>query len=154
MTQSIFAGLDWGLVIYAALMAAVMSTMMTLRARNAQRAAGQTLTPWTTLIPDTVVGMITGTALALGVPDLVPRLGSISGITLLAGAGGVLGPQVWDLVVRDGRGLLVRWLAGLVKSPTVTQWAEQHTATPPTTGGEHVNTQVQPDPAAVPGPQP
>lgn len=98
MQHSIFAGLDVWVIGYAAFMATLVSVLTTLRSRNAQRARGLPLSPWWTLIPDTGLGSIAGTFLAIGVPTHVPLLNNFSGVGFLAGAGGAAGPYLWDLL--------------------------------------------------------
>ncbi|MDO4264604.1 MAG: hypothetical protein Q4C67_10445 [Deinococcus sp.] len=112
-----FAAVDLRVVAYAAFMSALISVLMTARARNAQAARGLPLTPWRTLIPDVGIGALTGTLLALGVPPHVPWLNTVSGIGFLAGAGGVLGPKLWDLLSKDGVGLLLGYLGSTLAGP-------------------------------------
>ncbi|GGR39748.1 hypothetical protein [Deinococcus ruber] len=116
-TDSIFKHLDWSVVLYAAGMATLMSLLLTLRARNLQRAAGLPLSPWPTMIPDTLIGTVTGVLLAVGVPLLYKPLNTFSGVGLLAGAGGALGPKIWDLISARGLNLGLTWLASSVAGP-------------------------------------
>jgi hypothetical protein len=102
MQHSIFAGLDLWVVLYAAGMAFVASGLTTWRNRNAQRLKGLPLSSWLAAIPDTLVGMLIGTALGVFVPPHVPALNNLSGVTLLCGGGGILGPKFWDLISSKG----------------------------------------------------
>jgi FtsH-binding integral membrane protein len=109
--RSIFKNLDWQVVLYAASMAIVMSIVMTWRARNHQKAAGLALASWTSLVPDTIIGTITGTVAAIGVPLVVPVLQTFLGVTACAGVGGVLGPKLWDFIQGNGMGIFKAWIA-------------------------------------------
>jgi hypothetical protein len=91
MQHSIFAGLDLWVVLYAAGMAFVASGLTTWRNRNAQRLKGLPLSSW-----------LAGTALGVFVPPHVPALNNLSGVTLLCGGGGILGPKFWDLISSKG----------------------------------------------------
>ena len=109
---SLLADVDWPVMVYAAGMATLMSVLVTLRARNLQRAAGQPLTGWTAVIPDTLLGGLIGVMFALAVPELVKSLKTFAGVTLLAGVGGVLGPRVTDWVALHGIDIALDWLSG------------------------------------------
>ena len=102
MQHNIFQGLDLWVVLYAAGMAFIASGLTTWRARNAQRLRGLPLSSWLTAIPDTLAGTFIGTALGVLVPPHVPALNNLSGITLLCGTGGILGPKFWDLISSKG----------------------------------------------------
>ncbi|ULH17332.1 hypothetical protein MF271_19270 (plasmid) [Deinococcus sp. KNUC1210] len=115
--HSIFQGLDLSVILYAAGMAALISVLTTWRSRNAQRARGLPLSPWLTVIPDMLIGTITGVIFALVGPVLYKPLHSLAGITTLAGAGGVLGPKIWDLISARGLDLGLTWLASAVAGP-------------------------------------
>ena len=104
MDHSIFSGLDLYVVLYAAGMAFVASGLTTWRNRNAQRLQGLPLSSWLTAIPDTLAGMLIGTAAGVFVPPHAPILDNLSGVTILCGGGGILGPKLWDLV-NSSRGL-------------------------------------------------
>ena len=107
---SLLAGVDWLVVGYAFGMATLMSVLVTLRARNLQRAAGQALTSWSAIIPDTLLGGLIGVMFALAVPELVKSLKTFAGVTLLAGVGGVLGPRVTDWVALHGIDIALDWI--------------------------------------------
>lgn len=147
-----FTGLDLQVVAYAAFMSTLVSILMTARTRNAQSARGLPLTPWRTLIPDVLIGTITGTLLALGLPPHFPWLNNVSGIGFLAGAGGVLGPKLWDLISRDGMGLLLGYLSTALAGPlsTLAEAAQAKAApTTPTEAGDHdEDPQHRPPPTA------
>lgn len=108
---SLLAGVDWLVIGYAAGMATLMSVLVTLRARNLQHAAGQPLTPWTAIIPDTLLGGLIGVMAALIVPEFIKSLRTFAGTTLLAGVGGILGPRVTDWVGSHGLSLALDWVA-------------------------------------------
>lgn len=114
MTQSsILSAVDWHLVAFAAAMGAVASLLMTWRARNAQQARNLPLTPWGTVIPDTLLGSFTGTFGSLLISSLYRPLRTFEGIALLAALCAVLGPQVWDWISRNGRDTLLDWAASV-----------------------------------------
>ena len=108
---SLLAGVDWRVMAYAAGMATLMSVLVTLRARNLQRAAGHPLTSWSTVIPDTLLGGLIGVIAAIVIPELYRPLRTFAGVTLLAGVGGVLGPRVTDWVAQRGLDTLLDWAA-------------------------------------------
>lgn len=135
MTQpSVFAGLDLGTVLYAAFMATLISLIMTLRERNRQAAQQLPLTPWRTVIPDTVLGTITGTACALGLPMVWPSLHNVVAVGVLAGAGGVLGPKVWDLISTNGLQVGLQAIAESAAGPLAKLARAAATASAPKTG--------------------
>ena len=107
---SLLAGVDWPVMVYAAGLATLMSVLVTLRARNLQRAAGQPLTSWSTVIPDTLLGGLVGVMLATIAPEVYKPLRSFAGVTLLAGVGGVLGPRVTDWVGTHGMETALDWI--------------------------------------------
>lgn len=113
----LFDSIDWSAVAYAAFMATLISVLMTVRQRNLQAAAGKPLSPWRTVIPDTLIGTVTGTLLALGVPAKWPALHTVSGIGFLAGAGGLLGPKIWALVASSGLQIGLKAAAGALAGP-------------------------------------
>lgn len=114
---SLFGSIDWSAVAYAAFMATLISVLMTVRQRNLQAAAGKPLSPWRTVIPDTLIGTVTGTLLALGVPAKWPELHTVSGIGFLAGVGGLLGPKIWALVASNGLQIGLKAAAGAFAGP-------------------------------------
>ena len=102
MDHSIFSGLDLYTVKYAAGMAFMVSGLNTWRNREAQRLKGARLSSWLSAIPDTLAGMLIGTGLGVLVPPHVPLLENFSGVTVLCGIGGILGPKFWDLISSKG----------------------------------------------------
>ncbi|WP_407543764.1 hypothetical protein Q0M94_28595 (plasmid) [Deinococcus radiomollis] len=112
MDHSIFSGLDLWVVYYASGMAFVTSGLTTWRARNAQRLKGLPLSSWLTAIPDTLAGMLIGTALGVFVPPHVASLDNLSGVTVLCGGGGILGPKLWDLISNRGLSAALSLLPG------------------------------------------
>lgn len=136
MTQpSVFAGLDLGTVLYAAFMATLISLVMTLRERNRQAAQQLPLTPWRTAVPDTILGTVTGTAFALGFPMVWPSLHNVVAVGVLAGAGGVLGPKVWDLISTNGLQVGLQAIAESAAGPLAKLARAAATASAPKTGG-------------------
>lgn len=137
---NVFAAVDLSVVLYAAFMATLISLLMTARDRNRQRAQGLPLSPWLTVVPDTLIGTTTGTLLALALPERIPQLNSVSGIGFLAGFGGVAGPKLWDLISKDGLGIVLKTLAGALSGPLASlakaASAAAATSTPPTEAKE------------------
>jgi hypothetical protein len=110
-SPSLLAGVDWMVIAYAAGMATLMSVLVTLRARNLQQAAGNPLSSWVSVIPDTLLGGLIGVMFALLIPEFVKALKTFAGVTLLAGVGGVLGPRVTDWVGLHGMETVLDWAA-------------------------------------------
>lgn len=108
---SLLQNVDWLILGYAAGMATLMSILVTLRARNQQAATGKPLSSWASVIPDTLLGGLIGVMFALFIPELVKSLKTFSGITLLAGVGGVLGPRVTDWIGLHGLEAALDWAA-------------------------------------------
>ncbi|UQN04875.1 hypothetical protein [Deinococcus sp. QL22] len=100
MTPSIFAAVDWYLVLYAAGMGAVMSLLMIWRERNAQKSCNLPLSPWTALIPDALIASFSGTFAALR---------TFEGIGFISALAGVLGPPLWDWIKLNGKDTLFEW---------------------------------------------
>lgn len=125
-TPDIFSGLDPRLLIFSALTAAVMNLLMTLRARNRLVLSGQPVPPLhvDALIVDMLLGTVVGVGLALGVPEIVPRLHNFTGALMLSGVGGILGPKVLDTVVSDGLDILLDALARIIGGP-LKSWADK-----------------------------
>ena len=117
--SNVFAAVDPHVVLYSAFMATLISLLMTARDRNRQRVQGLPLSPWLTVVPDTLIGTLTGTLLALALPERISQLNSVSGIGFLAGFGGVAGPKLWDLISKDGLGIVLKALAGSLSGPLV-----------------------------------
>lgn len=118
MTQPAFlAAVDWSLVAYAAGMGALMSLLMTWRTRNAQKARDLPLSPWTTLIPDTLIAMVTATLGTLGITAKFPALRTFEGVGLVAAALAVLGPQLWDVITTSGKDAVLTWAAKSLGGP-------------------------------------
>ncbi|UQN06266.1 hypothetical protein [Deinococcus sp. QL22] len=113
MTQSIFAAVDWYLVLYAAGMGAVMSLLMTWRERNAQKSRNLPLSPWTSLIPEILIASFTGTFTALMVAARFPALRTFEGVGFVAAVAGVIGPAVWDWIRANGRQTLLEWAGSM-----------------------------------------
>ena len=126
MDHSIFAGLDLWVVGYAAGMALTASGLTTWRNRNAQRALGQPLSPWLSAIPDTLAGMLIGTGLGVFVPPYVHLLDNLSGVTMLCGGGGILGPKLWDLVSSKGLNVVLTSISGPLIGPLAKALAAQN----------------------------
>lgn len=112
-TSSIFASLDLWVVGYAAGMALVASGLTIWRARNAQRLQGLLpLTHFGGAIPDTLTGMVVGTFLGVLGPGIWKTLDNLTGISLLAGLGGIVGPKLWDLLSSKGLGIALNAIPG------------------------------------------
>lgn len=126
MNHSIFDGLDLWVVLYAAGMALVASGLTTWRARNAQRQQGLPLSPWLAAIPDTLAGALIGTGLGVLVPPHVPVLDNLSGITVLGGSGGILGPKLWDLISSKGLNAALSVVTGPLLGPLAKALAAQN----------------------------
>lgn len=134
----IFKDLDVVTVGYAAFMATLISLLHTWSTRNRQAIKGEKLSPWRTVIPDTLIGTITGSLLAAGVPDLWPKFHSFTGVSLIAGTGGLLGPKLWDLISNNGMSLLLDYVANAVTGP-LGKWAKARQldpTTPPKEAGD------------------
>lgn len=112
MQTSVLSGVDWLAVGYAFGMATLWSLLTTARARNIQRSLGKPLSPWTALIPDTLIGGLIGGFACIIVPHFYPPAGELWGLSLLAGVGGTLGPRITDWVQEKGLETLLRWAAG------------------------------------------
>lgn len=148
MTQTdIFTGLDPRLLIFAALTAASLNVLMALRARNRLVLSGQPVPPLhvDALIVDMLLGTVVGVGLALGVPELVPRLHTFTGALMLSGVGGILGPKVLDTVVSDGLDILLDALARIIGGPLKT-WSDKRKEAP--------SLPAPPAPAPTPAPAP
>jgi hypothetical protein len=141
---SIFAAFDPWVALYAAVMATLISLLLTGRARNAQRALGLPLSSWWAVIPDTGLGTLLGTGAALWLPQIWPVLNTITGVGLVAGVGGVLGPKFWDVVRSRGLDLLLDLLAVTVAGPVSKVLASRQKG-----GDQNGNS---PPPAPTPGP--
>ncbi|GAA3999994.1 hypothetical protein GCM10022631_08720 [Deinococcus rubellus] len=107
--HSLLDGVDWRAIGYALALATAMSILTTWRARNAQRLLGKPLSPWTALIPDTLLGGLVGTMAAVIVPQFYKPLGGFVGTTLLSGGFAVLGPKITDWWGDKGIGVLLRY---------------------------------------------
>lgn len=153
MEQNIFDGVDLEVVAYAAFMSTLISLVMTMRERNKQRLTGLPLSPWSTVLPDTIIGLLTGVGLALTIPRAAPIFNNITGVGFLAGFGGIVGPKLWDLISTNGLGIGLKALAGSLAGPlgqlakaaqeaaSTSNSAAQTIPAPPTTtdpeAGEH-----------------
>ena len=128
--SSIFAGVDWWALLYAAALGTVMSLITTGRNRNAQRAAGEALTSWWTVVPDTLVAAVTAALATAVVPVWYPPARSFSGVSLLASFSGVLAPKLWDWVAANGLDTLLDWLAqrasGAVRARLAAREGDKH----------------------------
>ena len=125
MDRSIFADLDPWVILYAAGMALIASLVTTYRTRNAQRLRGHPLSPWATILPDVIAGTLVGTFAALLVPSWFKALGNFTGVSILAGGGGILGPAVWDLFSRSGLNALLAFLSNTAAGPAARYLAQQ-----------------------------
>ncbi|MFC4637004.1 hypothetical protein [Deinococcus hohokamensis] len=117
MTENIFSGVDWHAVAFASGVGVVWSLVLTWRARNAQALRNLPLTPWRTVLPDTVVATFTGTVSALFVPTLAPALKTFAGVALLAMGGAAVGPKLWAFVSRNGFDTLIDFAASSASGP-------------------------------------
>lgn len=117
MEQNIFDGVDLEVVAYAAFMSTLISLVMTMRERNKQRLTGLPLSPWSTVLPDTLIGLLTGVGLALTVPRASPMFNNVTGVGFLAGFGGIVGPKLWDFISTNGLGIGLKALAGSLAGP-------------------------------------
>ncbi|UQN05431.1 hypothetical protein [Deinococcus sp. QL22] len=113
MTPSIFAAVDWYLVLYAAGMGAVMSLLITWRERNAQRSRNLPLSSWASLIPDTLIASLSGTFAALMLAARFPALRTFEGIGFVSAVAGVVGPAVWDWIRVNGKDTLFEWAGSM-----------------------------------------
>lgn len=94
MTPSLFTGTDWLALGWAALLAAITGwSQMRIRARE----EGGKPAILADIAADTIIGTTAGLVLALVVPEQIPRLHTLGGITALACIGGVGGRRVYDL---------------------------------------------------------
>lgn len=125
MDRSIFAELDPWVILYAAGMAMIASLVTTYRTRNAQRLRGQPLSPWATILPDVITGMLVGTFGALLVPRWWHVLNNFTGVSILAGGGGIIGPALWDLFSRAGLNALLTALSNTAAGPLARYLAQQ-----------------------------
>ncbi|GAA4015757.1 hypothetical protein GCM10022631_29990 [Deinococcus rubellus] len=123
-TTSLLDGVDWRAIGYALALAIAMSVLTTWRARNTQRLLGKPLSPWTSLIPDTLLGGLIGTMAAVIVPQFYKPLQGFTGTTLLAGGFAVLGPKITDWWGDKGIGVLLRY-AGTMAGGVATALAEK-----------------------------
>lgn len=122
--ESLVANVDWPAIIYGFCMATIVSLLVTLRARNTERALGKPLTPWHFMIPDTLLGGIVGGLSSLAGPEFVPVLRNAAGVFLCAGLGGALGWRVTDWWQGNGLGVVIEWIgngAGAVSKALKTQ---------------------------------
>ena len=125
MDRSIFAGLDLNVILYAASMAMLASLVTTYRARNAQRLRNKPLSPWGTVIPDVIAGTLVGAFAALLVPQWFKALNNFTGVSILSGGGGIIGPAVWDLFSRAGLNALLSALSNTAAGPLAKYLAQQ-----------------------------
>ena len=125
MDRSIFADLDVWVILYAAGMAMIASLVTTYRTRNAQRLRGQPLSPWATILPDVIAGTLVGAFAALIVPRWFEALSNFTGVSILAGGGGIIGPAVWDLFSRSGLNALLSFLSNTAAGPAARYLAQQ-----------------------------
>ena len=112
MDHSIFSGIDLWVVGYAAGMGLLASILTTWKAHNLQSSNGRPLSSWLSAIPDTLIGMLIGVALGVLVAPRVGMLNNLSGVTLLAGLGGILGPKFWDLISSRGLNAVLSMVPG------------------------------------------
>lgn len=131
--QNIFDNVDLEVVAYAAFMSILISLVMTMRERNKQRLTGLPLSPWSTVLPDTIIGLLTGVGLALTIPRASPMFNNITGVGFLAGFGGIVGPKLWDLISTNGLGIGLKALAGSLAGPLgkLAQAAQEAAVNPP-----------------------
>ena len=125
MDRSIFSELDVLVILYAAGMAMIASLVTTYRARNAQRLRNQPLSPWGTVLPDVIAGTLVGAFAALLVPLWFKAAGNFTGVSILAGGGGIIGPAVWDLFSRSGLNALLSFLSNTAAGPAARYLAQQ-----------------------------
>lgn len=93
--HSLFQSADWLALLWAATMASLTGwSQMRIR----QRTENQTGTI-ADVIADTLIGTTAGLALALAVPEQMPHLKTLGGITALACVGGAGGRRVYDLLL-------------------------------------------------------
>lgn len=123
MDNNIFSGLDWVNVGYSAFMATLIGVLHTWRTRNQQAARRRKLSPWRAVIPDVLIGTVTGTLLSTGLPPHFPQLDNFTGVSTLAGVGGLLGPKLWDLVSSNGLNVLLDYVASAIAGP-LGNWAK------------------------------
>lgn len=123
MDNNIFSGLDWVNVGYSAFMATLIGVLHTWRTRNQQAARRRKLSPWRAVIPDVLIGTFTGMLLSTGIPPHLEKLDNFTGVSMLAGVGGVLGPKIWDLVSSNGLSLLLDYAASAITGP-LGNWAK------------------------------
>ena len=126
MDHSIFSGLDLYTVKYAAGMAFAASGLPTWKARTAQLAQGLPLSSWLTALPDTLIGMLIGTAAGVFIPPHIPVLHNLSGVSALCGIGGILGPKLWDLISSRGLNALLSLVPGPILGPLAKALAAQN----------------------------
>ena len=125
MDRSIFAGLDLNVILYAAGMAMIASFVTTYRARNAQRLRNRPLSPWGTVLPDVIAGTLVGAFAALLVPSWFKSMNNFTGVSILSGGGGIIGPAVWDLFSRSGLNALLSFLSNTAAGPAARYLAQQ-----------------------------
>ena len=125
MDRSIFAELDPWVILYAAGKAMIASLVTTYRTRNAQRLRGHPLSPWATILPDVIAGTLVGTFAALLVPRWWHALNNFTGVSILSGGGGILGPAIWDLFSRAGLNALLTFLSNTAAGPAARYLAQQ-----------------------------
>ena len=125
MDRSIFSELDVLVILYAAGMAMIASLVTTYRARNAQKLRNQPLSPWATVLPDVIAGTLVGVFAALLVPQWWKALNNFTGVSILAGGGGIIGPAVWDLFSRSGLNALLTLLSNTAAGPAARYLAQQ-----------------------------
>lgn len=109
---SFFASVDWQLVAYAAFVGAVMSLLQTWRDRNAQKAKNLPLSPWSTLLPDTLIAALTGTFGSMLIAAKWQALNTFEGIGGLSAFFGTIAPMIWAWAKANGWETLIDALAG------------------------------------------
>ncbi|MBZ9713736.1 hypothetical protein [Deinococcus multiflagellatus] len=119
MTQpaAFLSAVDWSLVAYAAGMGALVSLLETVRSRNAQRGKQLPLSPWGTVLPESLVSALVGTLGTLVITGLVKPLRTFEGVGLVAAVLAVIVPRAWEFLRNNGWEVAVDWAAASATGP-------------------------------------
>lgn len=107
---SLLSGVQWGDVLYAFAMGALVSVLMTLREHNGSPEAGRPRLQFSRLLVDTLIAGILGTGGALFLIGMFPKLATFAGLTLLSGAIGAIGPKGADWFRNNGLKVGLAWV--------------------------------------------
>lgn len=105
---SLMSGMDWPAFLYSLSIALVASLLSVIRARNIQKLLGKPLSPWHTVITDTLLGGLVGGVLGLAGPMAFKLLQNPAGVLSCAGVGGILGPALTDWIRDAGPDALLK----------------------------------------------